>query len=278
MLLETTYGINKRLIYCKQVIQDNQPKFVLDYGCGTGANLTYPLAQMFPHINLLGLDSDERSISFANDNNYLSNIRYENTADYSGVDKFDLIIFSEVLEHVEEPGAFLVTLSRMLSETGIIMLTTPNGYGPFELLSFVESIYWISGVRWILKKIKKILKKQEMEGFTKQPDTLAVSPHINFFNYRKVIGLFEDAGLKVIGYSSRTFLCGFLIDDILSVLPSLIEWNASVANRLPKSLISAWMFILKPLDSGAVIKPGKYRRNGYELFRRYLNEKRWGLR
>ena len=40
---------------------------------------------------------------------------------------FDVVICSEVIEHVRDPRAFMGTLARFLSPDGIMLITTPNG-------------------------------------------------------------------------------------------------------------------------------------------------------
>jgi len=42
--------------------------------------------------------------------------------------KFDVIVVSEVIEHLNNPGALLESASRMLAPQGRLVLTTPNPY------------------------------------------------------------------------------------------------------------------------------------------------------
>src|SRR5262249_16605180 len=47
--------------------------------------------------------------------------------------RFDAVVASEVLEHIGDPAAFLGLLGRCLRRNGLLILTVPNGYGPFEI-------------------------------------------------------------------------------------------------------------------------------------------------
>lgn len=52
---------------------------------------------------------------------------------------FDLIIASEVIEHLVNPGGFLTCAARHLAPGGRILITTPNAYG-FGF--FLEVLVW----------------------------------------------------------------------------------------------------------------------------------------
>ncbi len=75
--------------------------------------------------DLVGLDIDEESIEFARTRGETSLV----CGDCETVDlgrQFDVIVFSEVIEHVASPVRALDNLLRHLSPEGCILLTTPN--------------------------------------------------------------------------------------------------------------------------------------------------------
>jgi SAM-dependent methyltransferase len=241
-------------------------------GCGTGVNLTELLAERFPAVQFLGVDSDRTSIEFARREKHHPNADYAHSDDMDALGKFDLVIASEVIEHVEEPDAFLEFLKSRLTGDGKILITLPNGYGPFEFASLLEALMQLSGLYAFLLKIKRLLKGASVAPQT--ADTLAISPHINFFSYSLIKRTIGDCGLGILKYRPRTFLCGFGFDQLIKS-ERLIAWNARVADSLPPGFSSDWMFFLGPANGE---KNPSYRRNGYARFRRYLNEKRWNLK
>lgn len=270
---ETTYGIKKRVDFLIEIISRVQPNSVLDVGCGTGSYLTKPLAERFGSVNFLGIDNDRVSIAFARRSCTLSNLSYSDQFELPAKDKFDLIICSEVIEHVENPTEFLSLVTRSLSKDGKIVLTVPNGYGPFEVVSWIESVLYLSGIYGALRALKNMLLRRPKTPTDASRDTLAVSPHINFFSYRGLLRLFGSAGLRVSKYRPRTFLCGFGLDQLLAS-GKMIEWNAQFADALPRGLNSGWMFLL---ERGEVTNNSTYKRGPYAKLRRYLNERRWGI-
>jgi SAM-dependent methyltransferase len=271
-VIESVYGLSKRLKYVAGIVAEFSPKRVLDVGCGTGANLTVLLAQRFPGTTFVGIDSDQASIAYANRVNSAGNAQYFVEAALSDTGTFDLVIASEVIEHVEDPDAFLNSLRGFLAPDGKLVLTLPNGLGPFELVSFVETVMHLTGIYRVLRACKRMLRPGAVGSDTS--DTLAISPHINFFSYGQIRSVIAGGGFRILSYQPRTFLCGFGFDHLIRS-PQFIAWNAEVADRLPPQLVSAWMFLLSP----CVSKGGQvFRRSRFARFRRFLNEKRWNLR
>jgi SAM-dependent methyltransferase len=271
-VIECTYGLQKRLNFVANVISITQPSRVLDVGCGTGANLTELLAQKFPQSHFTGIDSDTASIAFAKDNCKAKNVQYLIQSDALDLGHFDLVIASEVIEHVEDPLAFLQFLRARLTSTGCVVLTLPNGYGPYELASLVETLMHLTGVYGILRALKRMRIPKPAVSVT--VDTLAISPHINFFTYSSVRSLIAASGFRITQFRSRTFLCGFGFDHLMRS-KSVISWNCEIADRLPPQLVSDWLFIVKP---SVEMHSQPISRNFYSRIRRYLNERRFGLK
>jgi 2-polyprenyl-3-methyl-5-hydroxy-6-metoxy-1,4-benzoquinol methylase len=109
---DNTYGINKRINFIAEVISELKPSSVLGVGCGTGSNLTKPLAELFSDINFVGIDDDSRSIDCGVKNNKNNNLTFGRIKHLKNTEKFDLIIASEVIEHVENPHNFLLALKK----------------------------------------------------------------------------------------------------------------------------------------------------------------------
>jgi SAM-dependent methyltransferase len=275
LLLENSTGFAKRLQFIKEVIEHSKPKLVLDFGCGTGNNVTVPLADYFPDVKFTGVDSDVTSIEFARNNNTRSNLTFAYPKDIETYHEFDLIIASEVIEHVEEPEELLLFLEEKLVDGGQIILTLPNGYGPSEFMSLVASLLHLSGIYVILRQLKRTLSGSSTSLNSKSADTLAISPHINFFSYNEIKSLIGKAGFKLLEYRPRTWLCGFGFNQILHG-QFILSLNAKLADYLPPYFISGWMFLLKKEECRQLVRY-QYKRNYYARLRKYLNEKRWGL-
>ena len=265
---ETSYGNQKRLQFLKYVIEKSRPNRVLDIGCGIGTHITFPLAKYFPNISFLGVDSDPCSIECARNENTVTNLAFAHPQELEQDGIFDLIVASEVIEHVEQPEQFLLFLREKMTDEGKLILTLPNGYGPFEIMSLVENLRCTSRLCDILRKMKR--RPTDDLKDPRKRDTLAISPHVNFFSYAQIYKLIVGSGFTVSEYRPRTLLCGFVWDKLLRG-QFMLRWNARVADSLPPSFSSGWMFVL---EKGKLCEDAGYRRGIYARFHRYVNEKR----
>jgi SAM-dependent methyltransferase len=268
-LLEDAYGCLKRFEFVEETIGALRPDRILDVGCGTGTQLTRPLAQAHPEIAVLGIDGDEASVAWARSQPALRNLRFATPAAVETGERFPLVIASEVLEHVDAPAEFLVGLTKRVAPNGRLIVTVPNGYGPFEAMALIEALLSLSGLQAVLRH----LKGGQAAAGASPAATLAVSPHLNFFSLGELDLLFGDAGMTVRREQARTVFCGYLIDNFVRG-DRLPRWNARLADRLPRWCASDWMFELAP---AAVARPSSWRRGRYARWRKRLNERRWAL-
>ena len=277
MFPENSYGMVKRFLFLEETIRVLAPKEVLDIGCGNGYYLTVPLAIRFHGIRFFGTDTDGGSIEQARSANNLRNLEFSSPEEIQAGRKFDLVIASEVIEHIEDPGKFLESLKGRLKAGGRIFLSMPNGYGPFEISCFLEAMTHLILVRPLkrgkqafLTLTRRNAKKPGISrGTGMVKDTLAASPHVNFFPYKTICRLIENAGLRIIHFRPRTFLCGYLFDRMFRS-DRWILWNVRIADRLPICFASDWMFILEinPRSEGG---GPSYHRSAFGRFRRWLS-------
>lgn len=270
---EDVYGYRKCLGFLSEAVANVRPARVLDVGCGTGEKLTWPLAQAHPDVRFVGADADVSSIARAREACIAPNLEFLQLAQLRSDDRFGVIVASEVIEHVEAPIAFLRDLSSRLAPGGQIVLTVPNGNGPSELASLLETVLALTGILGVARAVKRAIWRRGA-GSTMARDTLAVSPHINFFTWTALHRIFAVAGFSVRRYRARTLFCG-LGFDLLIQTDRTAQWNADVADRVWPRCVSGWMFVLEPVSEATV---GVFRRGALSRARRWLNEKRWGLR
>ena len=271
LLPEDAFGRAKRQSFVEAVIRRATPRTVLDFGCGTGSQLTLPLAEAFPQVAFLGVEVDEPTIAWARRHAARPNITYATSDGEDPHERFDMIIASEVLEHVEAPDALLRHFHARLADRGCLVVTVPNGYGPFEWASLLEHLLTLSGVLPLFRAIKRsILGRPQLDGA--QALTLAVSPHVNFFSLRAMRALLSGAGFEIQDFRARTVFCGFLWDRLIR--GPAIQWNADLADKLPAWCASDWMFDCVKAAAPQVATPS-WRRHWWGRLRRHLSERRW---
>jgi SAM-dependent methyltransferase len=271
---EDVSGTLKCLRFASSIVAERRPARVLDFGCGTGDKVTCPLATAYPEVQFVGVDVDRQSVEYARRACSAPNARFIEQRELGDAERFDLVVASEVVEHVESPVAFLRALRERLSPDGRIFLTVPNGYGPSEVASSLETVAALAGVLGLARAVKRALVGRSAHAPV-TPDTLAVSPHISFFTWRELERILSAAGLAVERYQARTVMCGFGF-DLLMRGPRTVAWNARTADRLPRGAVSGWMLLLSPDRPAAT--DYEHVRGPLARVRRWLNEKRWGLR
>ncbi len=149
-----------RLMNYHKFFVDNvsESDIVLDIGCGNGA-LTYDVARKAKYV--YGIDINAKNIEYARQKYNADNITYiiGDATEYKFNEDFDVIILSNVLEHIEKRNEFLLKI-RDLSDTflirvpminrdwvvlykkelGLPYMSDPTHYTEYTLESFVDEL------------------------------------------------------------------------------------------------------------------------------------------
>ncbi len=279
---ETIHGNIKRIRFISEKIKQFQPKSVLDVGCGNGVFLTIPLAEQFPSVSFVGIDSDADTIQQASGLHSCDNLQFLTNEQFSAAQKkYDMVIASEVIEHVDDPEGFTTWMKSTCTDNGVMIITTPNGYGPFEITTFFETLLDLAGIMKLLSKLPGLRSLKVGDSYVSndvrsmQHDTLAISPHVNFFGYNVLRRIFSRCGLQIVDYSARGFLGGLGFNQLMRS-QSILRWNSNFSDRVHPRMVSGWMFVLRPTSSGPQASIKAYKRRLNERLRRFLTAKRWG--
>jgi len=93
---------------------------------------------------------------------------------------FDLILCTEVIEHIEDSAAALRGMRRLLKPGGVLVLSTPQRYSPLELAA---KIAFLPGV---IRLVRRIYREPVLE-----------TGHINLMTARTVQRQLREAGFEV---------------------------------------------------------------------------------
>ncbi|WP_303636299.1 class I SAM-dependent methyltransferase [Stenotrophomonas tuberculopleuritidis] len=116
--------------------EDFAGKRILDAGCGTGQRAN-GVAKMFPDARVTGVDMTSASLDVAREmarRNGIENIQFLQ-CDLLKLDlgtKFDVIISSGVMHHLEDPAKGLRNLRAHLTDTGVVMIWLYHSLGEYE--------------------------------------------------------------------------------------------------------------------------------------------------
>lgn len=112
----------------------------------------------------MGIDIHSPSIGYAKKKNPFENVQFEcTTVDKLADQQFDIIIYSEVLEHLEDPSWMLNETKRKLKNNGIYIITIPNGYGPKEMEVRLYNILYNSLIKFKVIGLLKYLERYKSQ-------------------------------------------------------------------------------------------------------------------
>ena len=248
----TLYGFRKRLQFMINVIdswshhhEDEAPK-ILEVGCGTGKLISLPLNEY--GLNVKGIDTHEETIEYA-----ISLAAGRSGMSFECIDveacedeAFDIVICSEVLEHVSDYYKFFQNAVRTVRRDGVVIVTVPNGTGPFEWQSVITKALFRSPLYGL---VRGLLKEKKANESKTQSFLNKDSGHVNFFRQKQLVKLFETSGLRIQRYEGRTFVCGFLFSP-LRWIPGFEKFNDWAGTSFPTWMVSGWMYELVPVADG----------------------------
>jgi len=210
---------------------------VLDLGCGLG---TIPFLLGSKGYTVTAVDLDAATIAACQQKNGFPHVKFV-TGNAENIDlgqKFDVVIASEVIEHVPHPGLLMETISRHLAKDGIAIISIPNGYCLWETVvsRFVQKGRLVS---WLYKspRLHKALTGSETPFYSKN----VLCFHAHFFSFGRLEKLLAEHGFKISSVRHSD----------LGVLP---EWwwlralkrvECRLADYVPHSLAGGWLLVIR---------------------------------
>lgn len=260
---ENWWGYKKRAYWIEKHIKDGDS--CIEVGCGTGSYLTLPVAQLLQEnhkdAHIYGLDISDKSIARAKENAKL--LEFDESmficADIVNnplPQKYDVVICSETLEHLESEylKVFTVSLSNIVMRGGILIITVPNGNGSYEkgqrfkkswtgrkLLPFLAKITGLIGGIFF----KKYWYFEKLDGTDSILNVVSESDseHIQFFRKEDIENLFISKGFQLIEFTGISKYNG-AFSTLLPTFQKLTLWNDALGDRHPEKA-SSFGFVFK---------------------------------
>ena len=137
---------------------------ILDIGCGGGL-ISEPMARLGGTVT--GIDASEKNIKVAKLHSQANKLKinYLNKSpeQLNNVEKFDVILNLEVVEHVDNVGLYIESCYKLLKKDGLMFTATLNR----SLISYLKAII---GAEYILRWLpigthdwNKFLKPEELD-------------------------------------------------------------------------------------------------------------------
>lgn len=146
---------------------------LLDVGCGEGAFLD-ACRRHRPDLRVSGIEAVARPAHRARERGLDVTIG-SFPADLPPSERFDCIVFNDVLEHLVDPWAALVVARQRLGDDGCIVASIPNIRNLETLVALVRRGRWDYVDAGVLDRT-----------------------HLRFFTRSSILALFEGAGYEVV--------------------------------------------------------------------------------
>ncbi len=154
---------------------------VLDVGCGVGT-LAFYLANKGCAVDAFDISSSAIAIckefkSYSG----MKNIQFynRNVSNLTTKNKYDLVLCTEVIEHIPDDKQFLKSVSKLMKKNGFLVLSTPSLHAPLYRLGFLKKFDTEVGH----------LRRYEMEGLV----SLIEKSGFKVVETRKVESIFRNS-------------------------------------------------------------------------------------
>jgi 2-polyprenyl-3-methyl-5-hydroxy-6-metoxy-1,4-benzoquinol methylase len=174
----------------------DQPRTMLDYGCGAGP-FAHQVALRRPTWTIEGWEGDfsahaVASEVFARENLTFKRKSYGAYAELTEP-RFDVISFLEVLEHVDDPGPILRGFHAGLNDGGLLLLSTPNFLGTHEVLGELRRI-----ARTLLRRTTPAGTVRELNE--RPYDVTSQEGHVALYSLSTLTNLLRVEGFELIAF------------------------------------------------------------------------------
>jgi len=210
---------------------------ILEIACGRGG-ITFPLASLGCKVK--AFDINESCVEYVQnriDHDKISNLTVTVDDGYTFVDgeTYDIVVASEVFEHVLEPKRLAKNTTRSMAQDSYLIVTTQNGYGPWELMNHVNPVYYLRKWNWLRRLLgKSPYVKGSSWG------------HVQFYSRYRLMKLFSIFHFKLINFAKSDSLLSMFSPVISSLFGNI---DIMLADILPSWLANGWYFLFE-LDKG----------------------------
>ncbi len=249
---ENIFGHTKKLRFIDSLINRQMaacgtPITVLDFGCGNGQAVSRFLIR--PGVVYHGVDIHPPSLEYARrhfagpDATFHSEVPSDTA--------FDLIVYADVIEHLDNPVAMLSRHHGLLKDNGMIVGAVPNGYGWFENEKRLDRWFNLQKALAFASVVKrKILRRPPLAADQTCRNEQDVpyneeSGHVQFFTKGALERTLRRAGFEIGSFRNGAFAGALISERYFLHGERIANVNARVADFLPSWAVSTWYFVAR---------------------------------
>jgi 2-polyprenyl-3-methyl-5-hydroxy-6-metoxy-1,4-benzoquinol methylase len=203
---------------------------ILEVGCGDGG-ITVPMGSLGCHVK--AFDINEKAVQSAEtkiDEKEFQNVVVCVDDGYTFDDGkyYDVVIASEILEHVQDPFRFVANISKRMRMGSYFVITVPNGFGPWELRNriFMNKLYRSNVIRRMLGK--------------KLYDETSGGEHLQFYRLSQLLCMLSRFSFSLVDFSNSDSVFAALWSPLNKPNRLLEKIDITLADLLPYWCASGW--------------------------------------
>jgi hypothetical protein len=152
---------------------------------------------------------------------------------------------------------------QLLRPGGRVLVTVPNGFGPFEVESWLSRVRWLGPASiWVFDRFVAVLNRFVFKGAWTEVVQSADVPynvecgHVRFFSQQRLLTVANQAGLTPVRKTGLSWLSGPYTNYLFAPSRSFCALNTRLADILPFWMLSAWFLELTRTGRTASGSPG----------------------
>ncbi len=189
----------------KQLVEHNPAALLLDCGCRTGDN-TLDLGRSIGTTQLIGLDYNLNSLIVSGNRGIACLQSDLNESIPLPSDTVDVVIATDVVEHLVSPAVFMSEMYRVLKPGGYAMIDTPNLASWHNIFALLAGLQPFSGPNLTtmedgdLSYVRAMHRKThglEEEGEFFEHGEQELTRHIVVIAYGSLVNYLKKVGFKI---------------------------------------------------------------------------------
>jgi SAM-dependent methyltransferase len=199
---------------------------ILEVACGVGG-ITLPLATLGARVRAFDLDETDAGAlrRTAAEHGYGNlEVTVEDALSFDDGAAYDVVVASEVFEHLVDPGRLADVIARHTRPGGLLIVTTPNGYGPWEAWNSVKLV----PRRW--GWLRRALGKPPHDGAGRE--------HEQRYTRRRIVELLGSRSFRLVAFSNSDFV--FTVVRSLRRNRFVGALDARLGDVVPHWMASGW--------------------------------------